>query len=211
VLRKQRRNSRAAERSADESPRTRRHANGPPQKFHKAGGRSITRGNREGIQAVQRTETAEKTKGAKVERNFRDKQPEPRGIKVELFCICNHAFADSRKQPCLVGIIDVLQVRGFPASHAILSVAAILRTTPHAVLTLNIQFGASIADLMRESGAFKIEANVNGLVFVPFHMPQLRFDEAGEYVARLIDLNDDHYIMATKYMRVIGPPSKPAA
>jgi len=145
---------------------------------------------------------AAQEKAQKRTRDFRDKQPDTRRIKVELFHVCNHAFHDGYGRPCINSIIiDVLTLREFPTYYALLTVAAWLRAEPNQSLNVKIQFGG-LGDIMRESPVLSLRTSDSGLIFVPFHMPHLRFDDAGEYVARIMDVDDGDYIMASRYIMV---------
>jgi hypothetical protein len=209
VLRNHGRNFDAAESPCDESDQghgSRSHALGTPDEFYKARHRRAEGRNRKGSQTVRRSEAAEKTKGKPPSRDERDKQPETLDIKVEFMCVCDHAFRDSYNRPCLVGIIDTLWLPQFPTHRALLTIAVLLRAKPNQDVGLRFQFGGTLADIMRESKPFLVPVPPSGLVFVLFAMPMLRFDEPGEYVARVFDAKQKNYMMATRYIQVTDKP-----
>lgn len=122
--------------------------------------------------------------------------------EVEFFFLCDHVFSDSVGNPCIIGLFRrELVAAEFPYFRPLLSFAIMLRSEPRRRITVRVQFGPSLADVMRE-GLVNAAFSSDGRLFIPFHMPQLRFDHPGEYFATVADVTDDNRIIGTSKMKI---------
>lgn len=131
--------------------------------------------------------------------------PEPRHIAADTLCFCEHAFLSQQNRPCYIAVMDQVTFPTLPLWRPILTVAAQVRSYPNTELRLKVEFGVSMDDIMRQSHLPPLRTTPRGDAFVVFAMPQLKFDVAGSYIARLRDITDENYLFAFKTIQIRAP------
>jgi len=64
-------------------------------------------------------------------------------ISVEYIHLCEHAFLDSRGNPCIIGLLSEILAKRFPLHLPVISAAIGFRVPPTESATLRLQFGDS--------------------------------------------------------------------
>jgi hypothetical protein len=127
-------------------------------------------------------------------------------ITVDYLHVCNHAFLNEHRQPCIIGIITNLRAKGLPHHVASMSIAAMVKT-PEAV-DHDLAFEIGPVDgphLRRMAITFKPPAGSDGL-FLSVQMVQMFFPKPGKYEGRLLYNGN---VIARSGFRVLGSTQSP--
>lgn len=130
---------------------------------------------------------------------------------IEFLHFCEHAFWDSRGQPCLIGVIGSdVYAASFPLRIASLTIAIAVRVSAGDTARIRLELGPPSGDAER---AWNLSVpgppkggQADAVAFLPFRTLALVFDRPLTVEARLIE---DGQVLATKAMRIImGDPPR---
>lgn len=128
-------------------------------------------------------------------------------MQVDFLHVCNHAFTNSNHQPCLMGVLNLLQAPAFPYCRASLSVAMQLRPEPGSRHNLVIELAPEHGPFLRRAPLSIHPQPVPNLAVLPplflsIQMVQVFFPRPGMYIARALE---DGQVLASATFEIIGP------
>lgn len=136
-------------------------------------------------------------------------------MKVEIFCLCDFAQADTSGKMSLVGIFDAIYAHQVPATHNFFSIAAKIRFDQgeEGIKKIKISVidldGKPIIPAMEMLALVKIPPNQPcANIQVISLIPQITFPNFGEYLTCL-EIDGRQAVSATIYVRqsLTIPPS----
>lgn len=127
--------------------------------------------------------------------------------RTDFVHVCNHAFLNEHRQPCLIGILADLFAPSFPYQRASVTIAAQIRAEPGSKCDLAFELTPQNGPYLRRI-PFKFEppdADAGGIFFA-IQMPQIFFPNAGAYEARVLE---GDRVIGLALIRVLGPGQSP--
>lgn len=119
-------------------------------------------------------------------------------VTIEYMHICDYAFTTDDGKPCIIGVVDDINARGFPMRHPVLSIAIRFRAQAGKVFPVTVEFGRQNGEVLGAMEHRNVTIGSDGVAFVHLTMVNTPFPEPGRYAFKV---SSNRQTLATQSIR----------
>lgn len=127
-------------------------------------------------------------------------------LTVDWVHVCNHAFLNDHKEPCIIGIVSLLVAPSLPYHRASVSIACQVTSEATGEFPLVFELGPVKGDYLRRVPMKARMPPGKASFFLSMKMVQVFFPTHGEYEVRV--KHDDH-VLGRSSFRILGAKQTP--